>query len=555
MLPRFKQGLLSPTCKNCNRTFQLRIKPQAEGKFSAETIVSKDQDLTREKFVPESNKLVDPPAAAHLAIEENDAELLKRSATRFNSVPMARLRELFFLALVSLSFLIATVIFFLSWRMAISILMLPVFTGLAYFAITGFREGRPLFTKARELVFLSGPLSWLKWSAAGFIFLLALYLAGLFFLWLFVAIVGIGLAIGYHFAFDQGIAKARQESLEEIEKLLRRMRIQGAEEPVLQDFVAKFSGRDWEELFEQLFGYSSKRNMRDEISRSELGQTRPIFWGWRDPIYDRWDARVRLLQGKAEPQPLETDENTVVPVEGLATSGSAEVPSQVADTPLEPAAELKIAALEKRIAELDPAVRQEQKRERFKQLLAEARRENYQKPKTKLEQLEPILNRFAGGYVRLLMGCLLVLGSILWARQNNILQALQTSAVVISQAANHTNEETPSSNQAIQDAVRNELTPLKETLHQETEPLRIPILGRLLFSDFNALIAGMILMASALVFGWRMSLYAIPAALVAIFGSAVISSDIENVPTLHSLSALIALGIFMLGTIFGREED
>ena len=51
------------------------------------------------------------------------------------------------------------------------------------------------------------------------------------------------------------------------ERILRRLRAQGMDEEEIQQFVAKFAGRNWEGFFEALFGYEAKLTARAVLLR------------------------------------------------------------------------------------------------------------------------------------------------------------------------------------------------------------------------------------------------------------------------------------------------
>ena len=77
------------------------------------------------------------------------------------------------------------------------------------------------------------------------------------------------------------------------------------------------------------------------------------------------------------------------------------------------------------------------------------------------------------------------------------------------------------------------------------------------FYSFDSLLAGLVLIASAIIGGWRMSLYVLPAALIAMFGSALGVPDLlpVDVPHFNKTIALIAIVLLCMGVVFGRRED
>lgn len=86
------------------------------------------------------------------------------------------------------------------------------------------------------------------------------------------------------------------------------------------------------------------------------------------------------------------------------------------------------------------------------------------------------------------------------------------------------------------------------------EPLRpglLPAPVASLFHDFNPGLAGLLLLASSLFRGWRMSLFLIPAALIAVMGDRLGMPSIGPLSARHA-SAAVAVVVGVLGLWFGR---
>src|SRR4029450_11336670 len=97
-----------------------------------------------------------------------------------------------------------------------------------------------------------------------------------------------------------------------MEDTRKKMRLRGLDETALRQFVCKYSGERWEELYETLFGYEAKRAARRSWGRHERGRDRKRFGAWRDAVIDwidrrmviRKDDRERLLLAKVEAKAL-----------------------------------------------------------------------------------------------------------------------------------------------------------------------------------------------------------------------------------------------------------
>ena len=95
------------------------------------------------------------------------------------------------------------------------------------------------------------------------------------------------------------------------------MRFQGLEEDVLRQFVCKYSGNDWEEIYEALFGYEAKLLARDRWGRGEGAKARPRYAGWRDPIV-RWiDARLSARRAAKDQAVLQKIEERSLESQGV----------------------------------------------------------------------------------------------------------------------------------------------------------------------------------------------------------------------------------------------
>ncbi len=102
---------------------------------------------------------------------------------------------------------------------------LAVLTPLAHFVLAGIFKGTHLFRRTRALVFGSRITDWLTWTFCGAATLAALYFLGLLFSWLGVCLVAGGLAAGFYFGVDRRIDAARRGSIENIQELLKRLRL------------------------------------------------------------------------------------------------------------------------------------------------------------------------------------------------------------------------------------------------------------------------------------------------------------------------------------------
>ena len=483
--------------------------------------------------------------------DETDAATIESCAKSFNANPLAKLRSILPLALVAGSILVAVLMLFVGWRWATGFVWLPLFAIATYSLISGIRDRPVLFEKSRELVLRGGVLMWLKWIAAGLLLVVASFLVGAFGHWLLLGIAGAGIGAAYYFAIDLPVAAKRKSSISSAEKLLRKMRIKGMDESTIQMFVAKYCGNHWEEFFESLFGYPAKLRVRGELRKMEIGKKKPKFRSWRDGIYSNLDRRLDGMNNNEERSHLQKVEEAGLQEQGISPAEARNQAAQMAEALVDHGDSIRVQALQQRILELDPEAQRLKQRLKVKAMLAEARSGKYKREQAPIEKLTPVLNRYFGSYSRFLLGCCLIVGCLLWARQNNLLEQLKDSAVSSAQDAMVPDEngKLPDVGNVTQDLSNK----LADSLNVETKPLRFPILGGL-FYNFNSLIAGLILVCSVIVMGWRMSIFVLPAAFIALLGASLGIPELFPIPHMHVMSALIGIGMFVVGIVFGRAE-
>jgi len=240
---------------------------------------------------------------------ENQIGRIEEFATKFYTNSLATLRNHViggFFAGIALSVVLLT--FFGQFAWAFGLVGLGVQTAVVYFVIDGIARKSYLFQRTKQ--FLSG-LPWEDWFvglSALALFLLLLGMLNILWVWGGFGLIGIGFAIALRFTLDRVIDRRRAGPLKACEKMIVRMRVQGLSEGELRLFVAKFAGRQWEEFFEAIFGYEAKLTIRAVILRGESAGPREKHGTWREPIISamdriekaRKDARERMLLQEVE---------------------------------------------------------------------------------------------------------------------------------------------------------------------------------------------------------------------------------------------------------------
>ena len=371
-------------------------------------------------------------------------------------------------------------------------------TVAASFVIAGITRKTYVFQKTRELAFGSKWGDWLTVLAGVILVLVLLYVFKLFWVWVAFCAAAVLIALSLHYMVDRRVEQARDESLANVEAMLKSMRLNGLDENAIRQFVCKYSGEHWEEIFEDLFGYESKIAARDQWGRSERSRSRPRYAAWRDPLI-RWiDAKQRARREAAEKQKLQSVEEKKP---GRATEcelddGPERRSQRSAAAMVTRASELR--TLNTSMAQAATLSPEEIRARSLKSLLdAAGTPEKYLADKEK--GLEPryrttLFDVILGPRVRFIAGALLLAGCGIWIHQNRLISGAELKALA-SKAV-----ETKDAGKAT-DANGIERTQVVQERATRAKPLKLPIALPAvtnLFRDFNPGIAGLVLIVSSI---------------------------------------------------------
>ncbi len=349
---------------------------------------------------------------------EEQAEVLDQGAKAFRDIPTARLRSRVltgFFLLCAVGFVLCLVLG--SWVGAGSSLGLGFLTAAAYFVVNGMNTRSHLFLKARAYVLGFGVFDWIKLVLGVLLVLGILYFVGLLWAWLGVCVAAVALAYGFHFALDRKVEARREGALEGVEKLLKGLRLKGVSEEAIQQFVCKFGGERWEDVYEALFGYEAKLAARARWGAGPKGP-RPKHAAWRDPLL-RWiDARQRDRQEARERKHLQAVEKDSLRAGGMSAAEADEQAEQAAEAMVQMAAEIKQEA-----AQGDPdattapdgeeRIRPPRKRINLRAMYEVASRPTQARPR-KSRLLEKLDGFVFGGQLRFLLGAVLLFVCLAW---------------------------------------------------------------------------------------------------------------------------------------------
>lgn len=471
----------------------------------------------------------------NIAPTAEQAALIDQEAKRFQQAPLAKLRGVVAAAFVTACMLLFVTLLFFRWSLASAVIPLGFSTFTAYLIATGLSLRSPLFDRTRAVVFSARWSDWLTWMVGSLAFVLALWLVGWLWIWIAAGVVGTGLGVAYSLAMDRRLAQQRQESIDRIEALLRGWRVKGLEEDSLQSFIAQHCGNHWEELYETMFGYEAKLARRQQFDQSIPSGNRAKFRAWREPLIRVLDRRLEADREERDKRHLRKLEEQNLRSQGVDPQQARQQALRLAEAMVDEAAVARSPAVptQKPPAAVDPAVAAAEKRERIKRMLADAKsgaptRERRGLAGTALAPVAFVLS----GKVRFVLGCLLIVGCALWAKQNDIVSREQLRSVASDVS------------QKLQSTDMKNLTQAVKL--QTAEPLRLPVVGRF-FDSWYPGIAGFMLMVLGLFRGWKMSLFALPATALIILG------PIYGLPRVVML--VIGVAISAAGLVFGRNGD
>ncbi|QDV47681.1 Serine/threonine-protein kinase StkP [Stieleria neptunia] len=363
-------------------------------------------------------------------------------------------------------------------------------------------------------------LSWIEIGIASFAFLiLALVLvvlaAGLWIGGVVGLILGAAIGAGYHFGVTVTAAKAGKASLEDARRFVRDLRIEGADEEGLRDFLARYAGAGWQSIYEALFGYDAlvQKRRRLSVDVSFVGPT-----GDRS-LRDRWcaalDRKADQRRQAADRKKLANLEQRSLISQGVSAAEAREQSWQMASAIMETAHQTvqQSGKDEKVIADV--------KRKRIKAMLADARSGRYKRPRDRFAAL-----KFAfSGVSRLLVGCLL-LAVFAFAAQSVDLFG----------------------EEVLRSVRRGEFD-----LQTVADDVTTDALGSST-SLWSVGIAGALLCFSAFVSGWRMTPFAVVATIVILFGANLGLPGIGPAPA-WIVAAAVGFVIYLPGVLYGESKS
>ncbi|MBN1208460.1 MAG: protein kinase [Myxococcaceae bacterium] len=258
--------------------------------------------------------------AASFSPREEHANLLERCVQGFNQARWGRRRRRLVLGFLALSALASGLA---GWRLSplvgAAVSAFSATTWMASFIVRGLFQKGTLFLRFRQFIFQAPLLTWLMWllmlGGAGY----GIYHYGLLGHASFLLAGALVCAIGFYVVVDSPVEDERRPFVDEVEQMLRTMRLRGLEESSLRQFVCKYSGEQWEAFYEALFGYDAKLVAREKWGRNDRGFIRKKHSAWREPLIRGMDALEHARQHRRERRQLRMLERKKVKAELGAT--------------------------------------------------------------------------------------------------------------------------------------------------------------------------------------------------------------------------------------------
>lgn len=465
-------------------------------------------------------------SAAQFTPAEEDARLMETCADAYNFFPMTRVRTVTPLAILGVSLFVAFNLVFINWQWATGVLVFPLAGFISYLITQGVNDNTVLYQLWRELSYRKQGMALLKWNFAVILWLIAAFMAGVFFHWLVMAAVGVIVGAGIYVFIDKPIREHRKPLIAKCERLMKRMRVMGMDESTLQMFVAKYSGNHWEEIFEQLFDYESKRKVRNELSNTVMGRHKPKFRPWVDVMIDTFERRIESGEVAQDQVLLQRVEQAGLLDKGIKSGEARKQAFQMANAMVDKGAGYRSNMWGKRDDSKNIEMRRQQQLDRVNNMMREARSGRQRRSYTLIGRLTPWLDGFCGSFFRALLGSCLVVICLIWANQNNLFESTS-------------------------DQLIGETTKVAAQSDGVTTPLAVPLFG-VLSDSFNPLVAGLLMVASSIFVGWRVTACVFPGLAVILAGKHLGLPELISLPYFDSTSIVLGGGLFVGGIVLSR---
>ena len=402
---------------------------------------------------------------------------------------------------------------------ALALIIAPI----SAIGFAGAEKRSPLAQRWRESFLASGIIGWGFWLFGALVALMAAYYLGLWLTLFMVSIVGLAAGAGYYFGIEKSLATARKPAIDQAQGVLRQLRLKGMDEQIVRQIIVNHAGKNWEEFFESLLGYDAMRTMRSKLASLANDKDHQIFRSQRDKLIDRLEARIADARSERDEKFLSQTGKAEMIATGVSEDEARKLSETMAATMVEAASETRQTIQDMATGKLTEQAAQD-KRQRIRQMMVEARSGKFTARKSRSRSLDRLLSQLLGSKFRFACAAVLLLAAGMWIHSNQ--QELQDYW-----------QQARSSAQTTMDSIRNAkldsavIGNATQALTAATEQAKSAIAQSQakqwksvwagLVHEKNVLfvaIAGLLLLFSTLLYGWKKSLIFIPIALVLCFG-------------------------------------
>ena len=187
-------------------------------------------------------------------------------------------------------------------KIAEGFLGLMVLTFLSYMVVAGIGHGTYFSRRVRQFVSATHVVDWIKATLSGIILVGFLSVFHLHWVWLGALVISFLIALAFYCTIDRALKKERQTALLQVEGMLKSMRQHGMDEDAVRQFVCDHLGAQWEEFYEELFGYEAVVAARRLKGLEKRGRDRSSWGAMRDPIINAIDTQMHRWQDERDRQ-------------------------------------------------------------------------------------------------------------------------------------------------------------------------------------------------------------------------------------------------------------
>ncbi len=347
-----------------------------------------------------------------------------------------------------------------------------------------------------------GTLRWLDWAITVIAAIVAILVVVFIGMWpgvLLGMVAGVAVGAACYFGMLSRHSTAADEAIKAAELFIRDLRLAGSDEDGVRDFCARYGGKQWQSLYERLFGYSSLVKQR-QLLATDRAFREPTGSSLRDKFCAKMAAMTAANRTINDQSKLEKIERKGLRAEGMSEADAAERAYQMAAALIEAS---KTRADSGGVYQADSVAVAAAKRKRFKEMMAEARSGKYQKKRDRLAPLKLLM----GAPTRLAAGLLLLAVFAMWGNSQGLfnsikeidMSALRSGQIDLNQISDAAN------------------TMAAQAQSVDNAPATMGAMT--VSSPWSMGIAGLLLCVSVISSGWKLTPFAIVATIVILAGT------------------------------------